>query len=501
MLIRPDRDDLRIIGYHVGRVVYGVGVTLLAPLVLALALREWNSASAIATGAALGIVVGQLAELRLFTRADLRWAHGMVTVALSWLIGALVFAIPLYLSGHFGSFVDAYFDGMSGLTTSGLSLLNDLDHLSRSMNLLRHISHFVGGQGIVIVVLTVFSSGGGQIGTLFVGEGRDERVVPNVIRTARFIYLVAAVWLLVGTAALTAAAVAAGFDPGSALFHAVNLFMAAFDTGGFSPQSTSLAYYHSLGVETVTIVLMVAGALSFPIHFELWRRRARIAAGHIETRTFATTMAVLLVVTVLMLAQAGTYLDADGLYRKGIFTVVSAHTGTGFTVVPGRLFVTDWGVLAPAAVVVAMSLGAMAGSTAGGIKSIRIGLAAKSVVQDIRRAIHPPSTLVVASYRSRFRRVLTDQQVSSAIVIIVLFLVMYVGGALAGVFYAVPIDQAMFESVSAAANVGLTAGYLAPTNPLPMKLVYIAQMYLGRLEFLAAFALVGYVVALVRGKL
>lgn len=501
MLIRPNRSDLRIIGYYVGRVVYGVGVTLLLPLVVALALGEWNSASAIGVGAGVGIVIGQAAEIRLFTRAGLRWSHGMVTVALSWLLAALVLALPFYLSGHFASFVDAYFDAMSGLTTSGLSLLQDLDHLSDSMNFVRHLSHFAGGQGIIIVVLTVFSSGAGQIGTLFVGEGRDERVVPNVIRTARFIYLIATAWLIVGTAALFVAGLHAGLNPGRALFHGVNLFMAAFDTGGFSPNSTSLAYYHSVAIEVVAIVLMVAGALSFPIHFDLWRRRARTAMQHVESRTFATTMATLVVVTVLGLARTGTYTDTGGLFRKGVFTVISAHTGTGFTVISPRLFVTDWGLFAPAAIVVAMSLGAMAGSTAGGMKSIRIGMATKSVVRDIRKAIAPPSSLVVASYRSRFRRVLTDQQVSSAIVIIVLFLLMYLGGALVGVFYGVPIDQALFESTSAGANVGLTAGYIGPTNPTPLKVVYILQMYLGRLEFLAAFALVGFVVAMVRGKL
>lgn len=501
MLIRPDRGDLRVIGYYVGRVIYGFGVTLLVPLVLALALQEWNSASAIAVGASLGIITGQVAELRLFTREGLRWSHGMVTVALSWLLAPLLLALPFYLSGHFASFLDAYFDAMSGLTTSGLSLLQDLDHLSQSMNFLRHLSHFAGGQGIIIVVLTVFSSGAGQIGTLFVGEGRDERVVPNVIRTARFIYLIAATWLVVGTTALFVAALSAGFEPASALFHSINLFMAAFDTGGFSPNSISFAYYHSLPMETVAIVLMVAGGLSFPIHFDLWRRRARIAMQHVESRTFAATMATLTVLIVLGLARAGTYTDAMGLYRKGVFTMVSAHTGTGFTVVAPRLFVTDWGLFAPAAVVVGMSLGAMAGSTAGGIKSIRIGLTTKSVLRDIRRAIAPASSLVVASYRSRFQRVLTDRQVSSAIVIIVLFLLMYLGGALVGVFYGIPIDQALFESTSAGANVGLSAGVLAPTNPIPLKAVYVAQMYLGRLEFLAAFALVGYVIAMVRGKL
>jgi trk system potassium uptake protein len=105
-------------------------------------------------------------------------------------------AIPFYLSGHFADFVDAWFEAMSGLTTSGLSVIQDLDHLSYSMNLYRHLTHFAGGQGIVIVVLAVLASGSGA-GMLYVAEGREDRILPNIVRTARFIFTVAAVYLVV----------------------------------------------------------------------------------------------------------------------------------------------------------------------------------------------------------------------------------------------------------------------------------------------------------------
>lgn len=500
MLVRPGRDDLRVIGFYVGKVLYGIGLVLLAPLVVALFAGEWNDASAIAIGATLGVIAGRVTEIRLRTSKELDWSHGMVTVALSWLLGPLVIAVPLYLSGHLRTFAGAYFDGMSGLTTSGLAVIEDLDHLGLAMNLLRHLTHFMGGQGIIIVMLTVFASGAANLATLYVGEGREEMVVPNVIRTARFIYTVAFAWALVGTGALFVGGLDAGLTAGRSLFHAVNLFMAAFDTGGFSPTSASVWYYHSVTMETILLVLMVAGALSFSIHFELWRRRARLVFQHLESRTLALTTALITLVTLLGLARAGTYVDMGPLYRKGVFTVLSAHTGTGFTVIAPRVYVTDWGLLAPAAVVGAMGLGAMAGSTAGGVKAIRIGLAGKSVLRDLRKAIAPPSSLVVASYNARRRRIISDQQVRAAVVIIVLFLLSYLGGALAGVFYGIPFEQALFESTSAAANVGLSVGIVGPTMPEPLLWVYIVQMFLGRLEFLAAFALLGYLVAAFRGR-
>ena len=501
MLIRPDRGDLRIIAFYVGKVVFGLGLLQLIPLLLALALREWNDVSALTVGAALAIVVGRVTELRFHTDDPLDWSHGLVTVAVSWFFGAIMVAIPLYLSGHYASYVDANFDAMSGLTTSGLTLIQDLDHLSSPMQLLRHLTHFAGGQGIIIVVLTVFASSAAQVGTLYVGEGREDRIVPNVIRTARFIYLVAFGYLIVGTLALTIAGVSAGLTLPRSLFHGVNIFMAAFDTGGFAPYSTSIAYYHSAAYELVVMVLMIAGTLSFGMHYHLWRGRRMEVVKSTELRGLALTMLSATALTVLGLARAGTFTATGGLFRKGVFTAVSAHSGTGFAVNSSGLFVSDWGLIAPAAIVIAMALGGMASSTAGGMKAIRIALAAKTVLRDIRRAIAPDSAVVLASYHQKFRRVISDAEVRSAITIIVMFLLLYLGGALVGVFYGYRFEHALFESTSAGANVGLSIGLLAPDNPLPLKLVYTLQMYLGRLEFMAAFALVGYGVAMVRGRL
>jgi trk system potassium uptake protein TrkH len=501
VLIRPHRRDLTIIALYVGKVIFGVGLLQLLPLVYALVMRSWNDVTALAIGASLAIILGRVTEIRFHTTDVLDWSHGMVTVALAWLLGPLMVAIPLYLTDHYAGYTDAYFDAMSGLTTSGLALIQDLDHLTDPMQFLRHLMHFAGGQGIIIVVLTVFASSAAQVGTLYVGEGREDRIVPNVVRTARFIYLVAFAYLIVGTTVLFGAGIHAGLSPGRSLFHAINVFMAAFDTGGFAPYSNSIAYYHSALYEGAIIVLMVAGGLSFAMHFHLWRGRRSEGFRDFELRTLTTTFVGITALVLLGLGRSGAYTDQWSLYRKGVFTTISAHTGTGFAVTPATAFSNDWGLVAPAMIVVAMAFGAMAGSTAGGMKAIRIGIAAKSVFRDMRRVIAPDSAVVVASYHQKFRRIVTDAEVRAAITILVLYLLLYLGGAVIAVYYGFSFDQAMFESTSAAANVGLSIGVLSPDNPLPLKWMFIIQMYLGRLEFMAVFALVGYGVAMVRGKL
>lgn len=501
MFLRPDGRDLRIIGFYLGKIAMALAMMMGLPALLAIVLGEWDAAVALLTGTGIAAAIWQAAEWRLRTRASLTWAHGTVVVALAWLLGSVLAAVPLMLSGHVADFLDAWFETMSGLTTSGLSVVQDLDHLSHAMNFYRHLTHFAGGQGIVIVALSLFSRGGASIGTLFVAEGRDERIVPSVVRTARFIYLIAGTYLVAGTLALTAAMWTAGIGGWRGLWHAVNLFMAAFDTGGFSPASSSIVYYHSAAVEAVLTVLMLAGMVSFALHYALWSGRRGILLRNLEVRTLALTMVGLAVLTVHGLVRAGTFDTTAALVRKGLFTLVSAHSGTGFAVNHGALYVTDWGMLAPAAVVTAMALGGMAGSTAGGIKMLRIGLAAKGLMREVRRLLQPESAVTVATYHSGKQRIVTLPLLSAATTVLLLYVLTYLAGALVGLLYGSwDVTETIFESVSAAANVGLSVGITSPDMPAGLQVTYILQMWLGRLEFMAAFAMVGYAISLVGSR-
>jgi trk system potassium uptake protein len=501
MLLRPGADDLRLIGYYLGKVLLGLGLLMLIPAVVAAFQSEWNDLSAFVIGASLCGIVGAVTEARLASRRPLTWAHGMVTVALAWLIGSLFAAIPMYLSGRYSDLLGALFEGMSGLTTTGLSVIHDLDHTAISMDLYRHLLHFAGGQGIIIVVLSLFAAGGGRIGTLYVSEARDERILPNFIRTSRFIYRVAATYLVVGTAAMTVALLTAGFTPGRAFYHGINLFLAAFDTGGFAPMQSSVTYYHSFAVEAVMMVLMVAGAISFGLHFQLWRGDPRQVLRHLETRTLAISTTALFGVICFGLVRSGTYDDVGPLIRKGLFTLVSAVSSAGAQVNVDETYGTDWGVLAPAAIVVAMAIGGMASSTAGGIKALRIGIAAKALIHDVRRLLQPESALVLTTYHVGKRQILRDETARAATTVLLLFVVNYLVGALIGLAYGgYDITQTLFESVSAASNIGLSIGVTAPEMPKGLMSVYIVQMWLGRLEFVAVFALLGYLVSLARGR-
>lgn len=500
MLLRPGPDDLRLIGFYLGKVLFGLGLVMLVAAAVGVFAGEWNATTAYLIGASLTTLVYAFTEARWRSRRQLTWAHGMVIVALAWLLGAVFAAIPMYLSGRFSDPLAALFEGMSGLTTTGMSVIHDLDHAPIADDFYRHLLQISGGLGIVIVVLSLFVAGGGRSATLYTSEARDERVLPNVVRTARFIFLVAGTLFLVGGTALVLALYAAGFSPGRAIYHGVSLFFSSFATGGFSVMQASITYYHSLAVEIIVMLIMISGTFSFGLHLAMWRRDPREVLRHLETRTLAVTTVLLFSGVCFGLLRSGTYDSVEALFRKGFFTLVSAVTSTGHQVNVGDTYLSDWGALAPAAIVGAMAIGGMASSTAGGMKAMRVGIAFKTLVHDIKRLLLPESALVVTSYHAGRRQILNDQTARGATTVLLLFMVTYLLGAVTALLYGdLDVTQTLFESVSVGSNIGLSIGVVNPEMPSGLMAMYIVMMWLGRLEYVAVFVLLGYIVSLTRG--
>jgi trk system potassium uptake protein TrkH len=498
VLIRPVREDFVTIGYYLGRVFLVVAAASLIPAIWAVVTHEWSPLGSFLLMGGVYALLGVALSRNVHREPRLDWSHGMVVVALTWLVVPLIGSIPFILSGHFGSPLDAYFDAMSGLTTTGLALVQDLDHLAGSLNFWRHLLHFLGGQGIVIAALSLFAGAGAL--TLYLGEARDERILPSVRSTARFIWAVALAHLVVGVLVLGFIAhEVLGFGTNRSFFHALMIFFAGFDTGGFAPQSTSLGYYHSAVFEGAAAVLMVAGAVSFGVHFALWNGRRREMLHNLETRTILATFGLTMLLTMVGLAATRVYSDVFGLTRQGYFQVLSAHTGTGFATIPSSEL-ADWSGMAFAGMALAMALGGMASSTAGGVKSLRVGQTVLTIASQIKQVLLPEGAVVSSAYRQSGKRRLTDEVSRAAMATSLLYVALFLGGAVVGLAYGFPLEHALFESVSAGASVGLSVGVTSPAMPVLMKITYILQMWAGRLEFVAVFALIGFAVAWVRGR-
>ncbi|MCX6349347.1 MAG: TrkH family potassium uptake protein [Candidatus Aureabacteria bacterium] len=400
MILRPRLRDIRIIGYQLGRIVVGVGLLMLLPLLTGLLFRETVPVLDYLIGMGACLSAGYLLRIVFHTREEPTWTHGLTVAALSWLAAALLSAIPLLLSGHFASYLDAFFEAMSGYATTGLSLAVDLDHLAHAHNMWRHFIMYVGGQGIIVVALTFLLRGSGAF-TFYVGEARDERIFPNVRHTARFIWLVSLVYLALGASALFLAGLRLGLAPVRAFLHGLWIFMAAWDTGGFAPQSQNILYYHSFGYELITISVMFLGALNFKLHYAVWTGNRREIFRNIEVAVLCVSILFTFAVCAAGLSRLGVYPGAVALFRKGFYQVISGHVGTGYSTIYPRQFVREWGGLAMVAVIAAMAVGGCACSTAGGMKALRLGILFKALAQDIKRLLFPPSAVVLETFTWR----------------------------------------------------------------------------------------------------
>jgi trk system potassium uptake protein TrkH len=495
------RRELGAIAHYTGILVASLAIAMVIPLVTALAAGEWDPAGDFAFGigvtAALGVLLARAAP----RGSHLNRRDALIVTALAWISASLVAAIPLSLSGHYGSFLDAYFDAISGLTTSGLTLVQDLDHMALSHNMWRHLLHLIGGQGIVVAALSVALGlrGGGAV-SLYIAEGRDERILPNVMHTARFIWFVTAIYVALGTVALSVANVLAGMEVGRGILHGFWATAACYDTGGFGPQSMNSLYYHSPVFESVTVILMLAGTLNFNLHADIWRGDRTEIFKNLEARALAINIGILSVAVGIGLAATQLYSTSGEVIRKGLYHLISANSGTGHQSLYPAQWTNGFGGLAFGAILLAMAFGGMASSTAGGIKALRLGLIAKGVLLRVRQSIAPGTAVIESKYHHLLDVPLSADVLANALMLFLLYVVTYISGGMIGAAYGYPIGEALFESISATANVGLSTGITNPAMPAGLKIVYILQMWAGRLEFIALFALVASVIAAFRRK-
>lgn len=495
MLLRPTHEDFKTIAYYIGRLIVGLGIIFVIPLITALIFREWDCSLDFLISMQASILLGLMLQRLFPPTRDMNWSQGLAVTSLSWLVAMFLGAIPLVLSGHYGSYLDASFDAMSGFATTGLTLIQNLDHAAYSLNMWRHLMMFLGGQGIVVIALTFLVRGTAGAYRMYVGEAREEKVLPNVIQTARFIWLISLVYLAIGTLTLTIIGFLEGIPLVRSFLQGIWIFMAAFDTGGFTPQSQSILYYHSLPYELVTMVLMIMGTLNFSLHYALWNRNFKELFKNIETRTLFISIAIVFIITVVGLTQLNVYPNWISNFRKGFYQILSAHSGTGYMTIYAPQFPSEWGFLALLMTILAMGFGGSACSTAGGIKALRIGIFCKALIQDIKRIMSPGTAIVTAKFHHIKDILLEDRLVRSAFLILLCYVITYFAGTMVGLYYGYPLDKAFFESVSATANVGLSTGITDPAMPAGLKITYIIQMWVGRLEFMSIFILFGLAIA------
>ncbi len=488
-------NDFSIIRYYVGFVIMGTSALMLIPIITSLLFREWNTAIDFFLSINISVAIGLLFFISgrsAVGKVTVEWKHGMIIASFSWLILTLLCAIPYKLSGHYLSYLDACFDVMSGFTTTGIILIQDLDHISWGLNMWRHILTFVGGQGMVVLALSFLAKNTLGAYKMYVGEGKDIELVPNVKNTAKIIWLISMIYFAVGTLAFWINGIVIGLKPLSAFLHGMFMFASTWSTGGFAPMSQNVLYYHSFSYEILTIIFFIIGSLNFGLHYAVWQGQRKEIVKNIETQSFFITATLITALTILSLSKLQVYPNAIALFRKGVYHILSAHTTTGTGTVYARQFALEWGDFGILMLIIAMLIGGSACSTAGGFKGLRVGIVFKGIIADIKKLLSSERKVKVFKFHHIKEVVLDDAMVKSAAFIIICYMLLFTIGTGLGSYYGYPILHSAFEAASATGNVGLSIGIATPTAPTGLKVYYIIGMYLGRLEFISVFALIGF---------
>lgn len=376
-----------VIAPVVGGALLAVGLGLLACAIVAVASPDGGGVAFGATGAVT--VALALAGLTVRGRrrgAPLRPRDGFAAVALAWIAAAVAGAVPFLLVGSLDRPVDAFFESMSGFTTTGATLLADVESEPDAVLFWRSLSQWIGGVGIVVLVVAIAPATGLASQRVFYAETSGvtaERLTPRIADTAK---IIGAIYLV-----LTTAGFAGFWLAGMSPWDAVNHVFTSVATGGFSTRTTSLAAFDSLAVELVAIAVMTAAGVNFAFYWRALKARDRLWPVAAEVRAYLVILlAATIVAWVALVVSDDGYGVGSGL-RSAAFAVVSIMTTTGFT--------TDdfdtWNDFVRVGLVLLMFVGACAGSTAGGIKVIRVMLLAKSASQEVERQLEPQAVKIL----------------------------------------------------------------------------------------------------------
>lgn len=415
--------------------------------------------------------------LSLFVRgkskARLSRFQSNLLFVLIWILGILIGSVPWTLTGDY-SFSQAVFEATSGLSTTGLSVINvaTCPHL---FLFFRSFLSFIGGIGLVLILTSAISDRS-EFG-LYLLEGHNDRLLPNLVKSSRTIFAIYFLYIVLGTGAYVLA--------GLSLFDAVNTAMAALSTGGFSTNANSIAGYHSVAVEIITEVLMLLGGTNFVIHYFLLRGHFKKAFRHFEVAVFLVFFVFLFPVFVVGFSQEFGNI-ADG-FRYGTFEFISAITTTGFSSIPSYLSVPSSIFIS---IIVLMIVGGQSGSTSGGLKQSRVAFLFFGLRRFVRKDIQGSDVLSTRFFH-RFgeKEVIQDSEISSAYSFCFLYLLLLLLGTGALSLLGYPLEQSLFEFASALGTVGLSVGIVSPTAPASVLWIEIIGMFLGRLEILAVFSL------------
>jgi trk system potassium uptake protein TrkH len=457
-------------------ILFGFG--MLAPALVAVYYQSGHADEFVLAGllvAMLGVLMMSWAE-----EAPKQLSHkdGFLVVALAWVVLSLLGAVPFITTGIAPSLVDALFESTSGLTTTGATILTGLDHMPKAILFWRSMQEWLGGMGIIVLavaVMPLLGVGGMQLFKAETPGPVKDKLTARVTETAKVLW-----FIYLGITAVTGLSL---WLAGMGVFDAVNHAMTTVAIGGFSTHDASVGYYDSIWIRGVIVVFMLLAGINFTLHFVALRKGFSLTT-YWRDEEFITYIKWLFIL--ILLVGLPTLISGKGSWDEVVFNTVAVATTTGFAVSDYALWPHGTAML----LLMAMFVGACAGSTGGGMKVVRVLLLFRQGMREVRRLIHPHAVIHVKIGKQSVKGPVVQALWGFFVLYMVCFAVIAILVAMSGV----EMTTAISASAAAITNTGPGFGSVGPAAnyaslPDMAKAVLMFGMVLGRLEIFTFFVL------------
>jgi len=444
---------------------------MLFPVLIALVYGE-GDALGIAYASLVTVIVGISLLLLIKKQGDISPRDGFAVVTFGWLAMSLSGSLPYIFTQTIPDFTNAFFESASGFTTTGASILTDIEALPHGILFWRSFTHWIGGMGIIvfsIAVLPFLGVGGMQMFKAEAPGPTADKLTPRIKDTAEILWVV---YLLI-----TAVEIVLLKFGGMEWFDSACHAFGTLATGGFSTKNTSIAFYDSAYIHYVITIFMMIAGISFNLHFHALRGKP---GKYIQSSEFKFFVNVFFIVVLIIFAErlfSGA--DPATALKEASFQVASIVTTTGYATADFEL----WHYFIQVLLVMLMFMGGMAGSTGGGIKAIRIQILLKQARVELHKLVHPQTLYPIRMGK----KVLPENVVQNVLAFFLLYALLLVAGTLAMSFLGLDLVTAMTSVIACLSNIGPGLGNVGPTDnystiPVVGKWILSFLMIVGRLE-------------------
>jgi trk system potassium uptake protein TrkH len=458
--------DLFVVSEYLGGLMIGIGVVVLLPIIVSLIYAENNYISFIIPSA-ISLTIGTIIKKITPSGGLIRLKHGMIIAALAWLWAALIGSFIMILSLNM-DFMNAYFENMSAWTGSGLSMFIDVEILPKSILFLRSLEQWIGGVGIIIVVIGILIRPGTAASRLYKSEAREERIKPSIPNTVKTIWWIYLFYTILGIVLYGLA--------GMSLFDAINNTMTNLSTGGMSIKNGNIGAYESDLITIITIFLMIVGGTSFLVHYRALKGNLKFVLKDIQ---FQAMLVIVILFSIFI------FLSGKILPLESVFNIVSALSCTGSNVQTSAQML-GWPAYVKILIIACMVMGMAAGSTTGAIKLIRVVTILKGIYWELMKILTPEGSVIP---RKLSGKTVSDVEIREASAYTsIYFVFLLVGWVVLAICGYDPLNS-LYEVVSAQGNVGLSMGIVSPEMPYIAQIAMIFNMWIGRLEIIPVLVL------------